>query len=79
MTNRSTNLSSKDSHSLAESRLNQQIRSKSTNEGCPVIDESGTVCGERDSLSIFQEFRKIYEDCLKKLEGSSDGSILLVH
>ncbi|KAK6619363.1 hypothetical protein RUM44_003745 [Polyplax serrata] len=80
MTSRSTELSLKDCRRKAESRLNHICPSEVKevkDEGCPVIEESGTVCGEKETLSIFQEFRKVYEDCIKRLEETPDGAALL--
>ena len=69
---------SKNFCSNLHTRINHQIKSKSSNEECSVIDETGIICGETDNLNIFEEFRLIYEECLKKLEGCPDYIILRV-
>ena len=69
---------SKNFCSNLHTRINHQIKCKSSNEECSVIDETGIICGETDNLNIFEEFRLIYEECLKKLEGCPDYIILRV-
>lgn len=54
------------------------MSSDTAGEGCPVIEESGTVCSETKTLAIINEFREIYEECLRKMDGCGNDNGLLV-
>lgn len=63
----------------SDARSNEELSSEVDEEGCLVIEESGTVCGETRALNIFQEFRQIYDECLRKMEGNKEENLALVH
>lgn len=43
--------------------------------GCQAInEETGDVCGETSTLRILDEFRKLYEDRIRKISEGTDGS-----
>ncbi|KAL0273876.1 UNVERIFIED_CONTAM: hypothetical protein PYX00_006453 [Menopon gallinae] len=77
MTSRPNDSPGTNCQTRSDGRSDQESSTKVEEEGCPVIEESGAVCGETRTLSIFQEFRQIYNECMRRMESNKEDNLAL--